>query len=284
MISKPRLLVIALLLTVVGAGGLVLGMQQTRMQAMDGAMRALKEALARAQGEAESLKAQLAEHAAARRLLADQLSAVQRAADQAQQTITTLQQQQADAQARYATLQKDKESLAAQLTGAIQERDEARRHMTALQTEQRTLDSRYRALEQRYASLAQGAPPSAPRSVPSERPAASGGKSGAIELPPIIVHHPAPPSAPAATPSFVPASVPARIVEINERYHFVVIDQGSAEGVEPDQVFDIIRDSLIIGSVTVRQVREHLAACDVAPAEEASMPLRIGDAAVLRGD
>ena len=269
-----RLLVIVMLLAVTGAAGLLLGMQQARVQTMDATLRALQDQLRQAQHEAESLKVQLTQQDADRRSLADQLSAARHQAEQAQQAITTLQQQQADAAAQSTTLQGEKEALAVQLAGAIKERDEARRQMNALRAEKDTLESRQRVMEQRYAPLTRGSQP------PQAGRASVTGGAGVIELPPIVVHH----AAPLQTLPPPAADVPARIVEVNERYRFVVINQGSAEGIEPGMVFDVVRNDQSIGQAVVRQVREHLTACDATSSAEAALPFRIGDTAVLQRD
>ena len=281
--SPPsRLLVILALLVITGAAGAALWTQQARMQALADAVRTLQGGLSRAQEEANALQAQLAQQETARRTLIEQLNAAQRKADQAQQMIATVQQQQAASAARYATLQGEKEALVAQLAGAARERDEALRQAASLRTEKDDLESQHRALKQRYASLMRDLRPSAPSGVFREAERASAGRepSGAIELPPIVVHHRAPsPSAPLALPA---AGAPARIVEVNERYDFVVVDRGSAEDIDVGMVFDIMRDGRRIGTATARQVREHLAACDVTPINDTPVRFRVGDIAVPR--
>ena len=286
----PRLVLILGALLFLGAGMMFLWSQQGRLQAMQSRMRAMKGQLAQALEEQETLKTQLAELDTQRRGLAEQLDTFKRQATEAQQSVAALQQAQEEAEARYGSLKSEKEAMAAQLAAAVKERDEARQQMARLLARKNEIETEHQQLKERYASVAQylkrlkqsqgsravvGRPAVAALSAPG-RPAL---ETGAIELPPILVHQPAAWAPPAGPPE--PGQ--SRVVEVNERYRFIVVDLGSTDGIEPGMLFDVARDGLTIGTATVKQVREHLSACDVGPASSASI-FQVGDVATLRRD
>ena len=106
--------------------------------------------------------------------------------------------------------------------------------------------------------------------APSMASAASG--SGTVELPPIVVRK---------DQAAMSAPVRGRLVEVNEAHRFVVVDQGSQDGVHVGMEFDIMRGAHKIGRATAVRVRPQLAACDITPSG-ASGSLQLGDLAVQR--
>ncbi len=281
MYSKTRLLVIIVALLIVGGAGAFVWVQQSQIRSLEGAMRTLKGRLAQAQEERESLTSQLAQLENDRNALSNQLAAAKRQADEAQQTVTTLQHQQTEWNARYTALESDRQSLMTQVASATKERDQAQQQLARLQADKRELERQLQDLQQRYASASQPLPSIDQRaSRPAGSPGAAARDNSAIELPPIVVHH-----ATSATtmPLDVgtPAPMGARVVEVNERYQFIVIDQGAADGVQPGLAVEIVRSGASVARGTVKQVREHLAACDVTAARDVSA-IRIGDAAFWR--
>lgn len=96
----------------------------------------------------------------------------------------------------------------------------------------------------------------------------------AIELPPIVVRRGQ--VSMAASPL-----IRARILEINPAHRFVVIDQGTDQGVREGMTFEIIRDSRRLGQAVVVRARPRLSACDLSQVD-APGAIQVGDLAVQR--
>ena len=281
--GNARVVLISVVLLLIGGTGAVMWTQQSQIRSLEGAMRILKGRMAQVQEERESLRAQLTQLETDRSALADQLAAAKRQADEAQHTMASLQQQQSEWSARYTALESEKQSLMTQLASATKERDQYQQQIALLQGAQRDLEHRYQELQQRYTAASQPLPSGeapAARAAPDGAVTRESGarESGAIELPPIVVHHGAPP---AAMPEPPAAPAAARVVEVNERYQFLVIDQGASDGVQTGAAVEIVRNGVTVARGTVRQTRERLAACDLASAGDVAA-VRIGDAAVWR--
>lgn len=92
-----------------------------------------------------------------------------------------------------------------------------------------------------------------------------------MELPPIIVRK---------GQAGMSSAVRGRLVEVNEPHQFIVVDKGSADGVQMGMMFDIVRGAgTVIGRAAVVRVRPQLSACDIVR-KQTTEPLQVGDVAV----
>ncbi|MCH7761986.1 hypothetical protein IIA15_11405, partial [candidate division TA06 bacterium] len=67
-----------------------------------------------------------------------------------------------------------------------------------------------------------------------------------------------------------------RIVAVNDRYDFVVINLGKEDGVHEGMRFHVYREGEALGHVEVTEVRQKISACDVV-VSESSLSFREGD-------
>ena len=94
-------------------------------------------------------------------------------------------------------------------------------------------------------------------------------KPASIELPPIVVK--AEEEAPAAPLRLTKKQIvekqtfeiAGRIITVNTKYKFAVIDIGRDEGVEKGMNFDVYRKGEKVGRVEVIETRQNISACDV---------------------
>ena len=277
--SPVRLLLILLGLVVVGGLGVMLWQQQGQISVQRRTIAALNGRLTQAQGDAETLQGQLTQLDAERRTLTERLAASQKDVEQTRDGLRAVQSQLVDASSRAGALQQEKEALADQLAAATKERDSTKQQLTQLRSQKAQADSRQEELQQRVTSLTgeidrlkqQGAAreTAAVRASPA---------NGAIQLPSIVVRAGA--TAGAVNERTEPAR-PARVLEVNVPYRFVVLDQGSDDGVLPAMVFDVQRGATTVGRVIAKKIRTHLTACDL-DSSSASSSFQVGDVAVPR--
>jgi len=71
--------------------------------------------------------------------------------------------------------------------------------------------------------------------------------------------------------------VQGRVVEVNEAHQFVVVDQGSQDGILVGMTLDIVRGTARVGRVRVVRVRPQMSACDIIRSDTAGV-LQVGDA------
>jgi len=93
------------------------------------------------------------------------------------------------------------------------------------------------------------------------------GKSGAVELPAIVVR-------PQETNTMPGAALEGKIIAINKEKNFVVIDLGEEVGIKSGDRFQVYRQGAAIASLEVIQIRKSVAACDI---KEESSPIQVGD-------
>lgn len=113
--------------------------------------------------------------------------------------------------------------------------------------------------------------PSVNHGAETSPPLSTASRPSTVELPPIIVRKE---HAGMALP------VQGRVVEVNTEHAFVVVDQGSADGVRPGMRFDVVRSGKTVGQATVVRVRPNLAACDLSDVSQG--PIQTGDLAIQR--
>jgi hypothetical protein len=75
--------------------------------------------------------------------------------------------------------------------------------------------------------------------------------------------------------------VRGKVLESNDQHHFIVIDQGSMDGVREGMVFDLLRGGAPVGRTMAVRVRPKLAACDIIRANTTGT-VQVGDIAVQR--
>lgn len=155
-----------------------------------------------------------------------------------------------------------------QLRGITRERDELSNQLVKMK----------QALQQRLVELNQ-TKKILERAVQGAAEAIESQEQLPIQLPPIVVkaEEGAPaisvPTAPAMPRAPTVAAVPAqierasgvsgRIITVNDKHKFVVIDIGREDGVEKGMGFDVYRQEKKIGRVEVIETRQNISACDV---------------------
>jgi hypothetical protein len=73
-----------------------------------------------------------------------------------------------------------------------------------------------------------------------------------------------------------------RVVEVHEAQQFVVVDQGSQDGILLGMTLDVIRGAARVGRVRVVRVRPQMSACDIIRSDTVG-PLQVGDAVAQHG-
>lgn len=102
-----------------------------------------------------------------------------------------------------------------------------------------------------------------------------------VELPPIVVKGNASESLTSLASTSAKETVlekvrNGKIVSVNGKYRFVVIDLGKESGIQEGMSFHVYRDGQETGLVKVTEVRQKISACDILKSEP-SLPLREGD-------
>ena len=105
-----------------------------------------------------------------------------------------------------------------------------------------------------------------------------------VELPPIIVKgessetvREAAPRA-AAVPEAVSKPVQnGKVTNVNDKFHFVVIDLGKEQGVRDGMLFHVYREGQDIGVIRVIEARQQISACDVVKKESPTALFHEGD-------
>jgi len=82
----------------------------------------------------------------------------------------------------------------------------------------------------------------------------------AVELPPIVVKSETRPSVPTTL-------LEGKVLAVNEREKFVIVDIGTSSGIKPGDKFSVLSDGRKVGSLEVVETRLDIAACDIKQAE-----------------
>ena len=122
-------------------------------------------------------------------------------------------------------------------------------------------------LEQRLAELS-GTKKVLESAVEGAKEAARKREPASIELPPIIVKAEEPPpqppkSAKAQAVEEEAFELEGRIITVNDKHRFVVIDIGRDSGVQRGMPFSVYRAGKKVGKIEVIETRENIAACDI---------------------
>ena len=73
--------------------------------------------------------------------------------------------------------------------------------------------------------------------------------------------------------------IQGRLLQVNTPYRFVVLDQGSDQGVRIGMVFSMVREASMIGRVVITRVRPRFSAGEILSIH-GSTELRAGDFAI----
>lgn len=184
-----------------------------------------------------------------------------------QARLATLTEERDDAVESAKRLEEEKEGLQ-RTAGNLRER------LTLLKRDYGQLADQLEQLQSRSllgtASVASVAGPT--RAAAGSPPLVPTLSQSVMELPPIVVRK-----------SHAGMSMPVRgrLLEVNAAHGFVVVDQGSEDGVRPGTVFEVVRGSAMVGRAVAVRVRPHLTACDVMKTQTRG-ELHIGDSVVER--
>ncbi|MCG2706522.1 MAG: hypothetical protein L6254_03135 [Candidatus Omnitrophica bacterium] len=102
-------------------------------------------------------------------------------------------------------------------------------------------------------------------------------EAGSVELPPIFVH--------SQPQIFMPQkgsvldeepalAAEGKILEVNKKNNFVIIDLGEYSGIKSGNTFSVYRKDKAIATIEVIQTRKRVAACDI---KQENTPVRVGD-------
>lgn len=252
------------------------------------------------------LQQELTSLEAERRDLEGRLNDVRGQLASASAELTRLRTSVAELQGHYDTLTAEKSQLEARVSQLARERNEAQERVHRLEDERMDLERSSARLRDRFALLdrdyqrvvdrleeferqrttaatptiatAAVATPSAASAAATPPPAAASPQNQnpaspqTVELPPIVVRKD---QAGVSTP------LRGRLVEIDDSHQFVVVDQGSLDGVLLGMTFEIVRGTTPVGRIRVVRVRPKLSACDIIRSQTQGS-LQVGDLAIQR--
>lgn len=298
----------------VGAGGLlVLSWQLQRSVQLDRQLLSAKDQISRLVTHNQDLAKQLTEFQEERRTLdghvrslSANLSLVAIELEQAharmlelQGISTALARERAEFETRMAHARAVHDTAVAMIERMTGERAEIHRSVDRLRRQLARLERDHRALERQLAA------------IPTARPGTTGGlENTALAIPatPAIAlagreapRSPDPTASSVAAPADPPGDVmelpaivihqvqsgaspvTAQLVDVDQPHRFIIINRGGRDGVIRGMVFNLVRGATVVGRAVAVSVRPHLAACDIVQ-QEASKPVRIGDAAIQRDE
>lgn len=316
-----RFLALAIAAGGIGVVALAVVQQQGRQQLgqLRQALTKSEQRVAQLTAENAEVTQQLTSLRNERKTLEERLSSVR---TQLAEATSTLEQNRASLEEfkdRYARLDGERTRLEAQVSALMGERDDVKKQVRRLEQEkaelQRSmararermalLDRDYRKLTNKletskttpsplFAVGSTDDPLPSGSEQPANQPVGAGTGSGlptagttppaqpearaptlpaAVELPPIIIRKDAPSG---------PTPIRGRVVEVNEPHHFIVIDKGSADGIQAGMILEVLRGAQAVGQASVVRVRPRLAACDVIRTQTPDR-LQIGDLVVQSG-
>ncbi|MBU3958779.1 MAG: hypothetical protein KKE91_02840 [Candidatus Omnitrophica bacterium] len=134
---------------------------------------------------------------------------------------------------------------------------------------ERRLDEMSSILEDSYKGFSQGQELDTISSGDSEQLVQS--ETGSVELPPIFVH--SQPEISTQQKESVLA-VEGKVLEVNKKNNFVIIDLGEYSGIKSGDTFGVYRKDKAIATIEVIQIRKRVAACDIT---QEIKSIRVGD-------
>ena len=229
-----------------------------------------------------SLSLQLSSAAAELRQANERLAATQESARELHQA----QEQRETALARVTS---ERDASRREAEDLKRGQDDLTRSVTHLRQRLALLDRDYRELSAQFAALSaephEPAPalsgfagadlPPAPLARAPSTQNVGGGQAG-VELSPVLVGNAVRVSESERRPA---GPLQGRVVNVNERQRFVIIDKGSADGVREGMVFDIVRHGASVGRATAVRLHSALAACNLLSDGRAA-PVMAGDLVV----
>jgi outer membrane murein-binding lipoprotein Lpp len=301
--QAPKVIVAVLVLA---GGGITFSMMLSKQRQQANQIRTLSTDLAASQDQVAQLEAknrdmlaQMSTLQAERKGMEERVEALRKQLTDATDELKRVNVRFEDFQLQYEQLEGERGQLQSRLAEVISEREAAQQrgdHLAADNAKlERTvgrmrerinlLDRDYRQISKKLSDIESSPRPGlnvltevpasaaalAAQSAPSVLPAMPG--LNAIELPPIVVRK---------DQSAIASPVRGRLVEVNDSHNFVVVDQGSQDGVRVGMAFDIVRGASTVGRATVVRVRPNLSACDIVRAKTPG-PLQSGDLAVQVG-
>ena len=106
-----------------------------------------------------------------------------------------------------------------------------------------------------------------------------------VDLPPIVLSAGSQKIAKLTTPSLErighDSSLKGRVLTVNAKHNFVVIDLGKQDGIDTGSVFAVYREEIFLGSIEVIQTRERIAAADIKNVKE-GFSIEVNDVVVKR--
>ena len=247
--------------------------EKARLSASDNFLASLLEEKAKKEVEIEKLKGRISSQE-------EQLEDIERQARPSQEKFERLEKESQVLENRLQDSQKVSDVLSSDLlkerkrrSSLEQELAQAQEQLKSITSERDKLSEQLvkmkQALERRLLELSQteqvlaGAVEAAERATKKEKPAS-------IELPPIVVKAQEETPTPRA-PELSKAQIveketfelAGRIITVNDKHKFVVIDIGRDEGVEKGMSFDVYRKSEKVGRIEVIETRKNITACDV---------------------
>ena len=298
--AAPRNMIAALVLglTLAGAAALIAYQQRQRATSLEEQLNLAKQAMGRLTAQNKTLSEQLANFQAERNALDErvfslgvQLSSTAAELKQANSRLAEskqfsqqLNEVQTKLEAQIASARVEREAAREEIDRLRTEKADVGRSLVRLRNQLALLERDYRQLAVQMASLQSAPNPqlgvvsSSGVSGPTPLPDSTvGGRMGtnrsSVELPPVIV--PARQTGRAGT-------IQGRVVDVNERHRFIVVDKGSLDGVREGMAFDILRGNATVGRATAIRLRPQLTACGLS-AGVAAGALKVGDTVTQQG-
>jgi cell division protein FtsB len=301
--NLPALPLQKLLIPLVGvlvAAGMGFGLmtQKQQLERVQQQLHISRQEGAQLESRNQELDQQIATLQADRKALEERLSSVRTQLASSTTDLERLRVSLDETTKQYEQTSQDRSQFQAQVTSLTGERDqfkqqaeqlgernaELERGISRLRERLVLLDRDYRQVTEKLERIETTPPPSldivgmiGPPPTPTYAPTGkhpASAMSGAVELPPIVVRK---------NQAGVSIPIRGRLLEVSESHNFVVVDQGSEDGVYVGLIFDIIRGGDTIGRIVVVRVRPQLSACDIIRAKTPG-PLQVGDIAVQSGD
>lgn len=296
--SPPLVPLLILLVVALVGGGVLFVSQQQQMRRLQAQLHESQQRVATLDADNQSLTQELDSLEKARKSLEERVSALRDQLASASADLERARSGLEEMKTRADLLTEERAGLQVQVAGVTGERDDVRKRAERLEEANAELersvvrfrerlgllDRDYRKVSEELAQL-RAAPLPGVTVVGDTEPMTTLIRSqgsaarpspipqATVELPPIIVRR---------DQAGMTMPVRGRILEVNEPHNFVVVDQGSVDGVRVGMTFNIIRGAATVGRATVVRVRPQLSACDIVRAQTTG-PLQSGDLAVQHG-
>jgi septal ring factor EnvC (AmiA/AmiB activator) len=276
------------------AAGVVVWSGQQRLKEVQAQLTRSQQQVAELESQSRGLNQQLERLLQERKAMDERFESLRKQLTAATGDVEQSRKRLEDLQENYAALTAERAAQQAQVASVTGERDELAQQVRRLQQEKATLQRSVGALRERLTWLDRDSRRLAEKLAQAERQAGGGlpllegqgsgemssasfsavkpsAVAGTVELPPIIVQ--------GGQTGAGALPVRGRVLESNAQHQFIVIDQGSMDGIRVGMVFDLLRGGALVGRATAVRVRPKLTACDLIRASSPST-VQIGDIAV----